>query len=294
MGTIHVSEMTRVWRMSCRNRLALVGLTAVILVCLLTVLGPQVAPYDPAEQNVRRSVRPPSAENWLGTDQWGRDILSRIIVGSRMSLSVGVVSVVILTTIGVAIGTVAGYKRQFDGPLMRFVDIMMSIPRFFLLLTIVALFRSSLLNTMLVIGLTSWMGKARLVRGQFLSLREKEFIKAAHCLGLPGWRIVIHHLLPNTLPVVIVQAMLSMSQAILIESSLCYLGLGAPPPTPGWGGMFSQGRDYMRQAPWGTFFSWAGHLCHRHGFQPFGRRIARCVEPSSARSSRIARKHKTW
>lgn len=134
-----------------------------------------------------------------------------------MSLSVGVVSVVILTTIEVAIGTVAGYKRQFDGPLMRFVDIMMSIPRFFLLLTVVALFGSSLLNTMLVIGLTSWMGTARLVRGQFLSLREKEFIEAAHCLGLPGWRIVIHHLLPNTLPVVIVQATLSILKSSLRE-----------------------------------------------------------------------------
>ncbi|MFZ5916482.1 MAG: ABC transporter permease [Chloroflexota bacterium] len=252
--TRHIGETLRLWRAFRRNRLALAGLMTVLLICLVAILGPRIAPYDYAEQNVRNCVCPPNAENLLGTDQWGRDILSRIIVGSRVSLSVGIVSVLILITIGVAIGAVAGYNRQLDGPLMRFVDMMMSIPGFFLLLTIVALFGPSLLNTMLVIGLTSWMGTARLVRGQFLSLREKEFVEAARCVGVPGWRIVARHLLPNTLAVIIVQATLFMSQAILIESSLSYLGLGAQPPTPSWGGMLSQGRDYMRQAPWGTLF----------------------------------------
>jgi peptide/nickel transport system permease protein len=252
--TQHVGETLRVWRSFRRSRLALIGLIAVLLICLVAILAPLVAPYDYAEQNVRNCVCPPNSENLLGTDQWGRDILSRIIVGSRVSLSVGVVSVLILITIGVAVGAVAGYNRHLDGPLMRFVDIMMSIPGFFLLLTIVALFGPSLLNTMLVIGMTSWMGTARLVRGQFLSLREKEFIEAARCVGVPSWRIIARHLLPNTLAVIIVQATLFMSQAILIESSLSYLGLGAQPPTPSWGGMLSQGRDYMRQAPWGTLF----------------------------------------
>ncbi|MGD2040028.1 MAG: ABC transporter permease [Anaerolineae bacterium] len=252
--TRHVSETVRIWRMFRRNRLALVGLAAATIICLAAIFAPYIAPYDYAEQNMRNTIAPPSTENWLGTDQWGRDILSRIIVGSRVSLSVGIVSVVILIIIGVAIGAVAGYNRHLDGPLMRFVDIMMSIPGFFLLLTIVALFGPSLFNTMLVIGLTSWMGTARLVRGQFLSLREKEFIEAAHCVGVPAWRVITHHLLPNTLAVIIVQATLFMSQAILIESSLSYLGLGAQPPTPSWGGMLFQGRDYMRQAPWGTLF----------------------------------------
>jgi peptide/nickel transport system permease protein len=254
VSTTHVSETLRVWRMFRRNRLALIGLAAVLLICVVSVVGEQIAPHDYAVQNVRKAVHPPDGENWLGTDQWGRDILSRIIVGTRVSLSVGVVSVLILITIGVALGAVAGYNRQMDGPLMRFVDIMMSIPGFFLLLTIVALFGPSLLNTMLVIGLTSWMGTARLVRGQFLSLREKEFIEAARCLGIPNWQIIAKHLLPNTMAVIIVQATLFMSQAILIESSLSYLGLGAQPPTPSWGGMLYQGRDYMRQAPWGTIF----------------------------------------
>jgi peptide/nickel transport system permease protein len=237
-----------------RNRLALVGLVVVVVILFVAVFGEQIAPFDYAEQNVRNSVSPPTGQNWLGTDQWGRDIFSRIIVGTRVSLSVGAVSVLILILIGVMVGAIAGYYRHLDGPLMRFVDIMMSIPGFFLLLTIVALFGPSLFNTMLVIGLTSWMGTARLVRGQFLSLREKEFVEAARSIGVPSWRIITRHLLPNTMAVIIVQATLFMSTAILIESSLSYLGLGAQPPTPSWGGMLFHGRDYMRQAPWGTIF----------------------------------------
>ncbi len=252
--TEHRGEFSRTWRMFRRNRLALAGLGTVVAICLITVFALQVAPYDYAAQDVRDTVKPPNEVHWLGTDQWGRDILSRIIVGSRVSLSVGIVSVVILITIGVSVGAVAGYNRRLDGPLMRFVDMMMSIPGFFLLLTIVAMFGPSLMNTMLVIGLTSWMGTARLVRGQFLSLREKEFVEAARCIGVPVRRIITHHLLPNTMAVIIVQATLFMSQAILIESSLSYLGLGAQPPTPSWGGMLNQGRDYMRQAPWGMLF----------------------------------------
>jgi peptide/nickel transport system permease protein len=253
-GTEHTSETLRVWRMFRRNRLALVGLAIVIIMVAIAILGERIAPYDYAVQDMRNTISPPSSQNWLGTDQWGRDIFSRILVGSRVSLSVGIVAVAILMVIGVAVGAIAGYNRHLDGPLMRFVDIMMSIPGFFLLLTIVALFGPSLFNTMLVIGLTSWMGTARLVRGQFLSLREKEFIEAARCIGVPDWRIITRHLLPNTMAVIIVQATLFMSVAILIESSLSYLGLGAQPPTPSWGGMLFQGRDYMRQAPWGTIF----------------------------------------
>lgn len=253
-STQHRGEFSRIWQTFRRNRLALIGMVAAVIICLMAVVATRVAPYDYAEQNVRNTVKAPSAEHWMGTDQWGRDILSRVIVGSRVSLAVGIVSVVILIIIGVAVGAISGYNRRLDGPLMRFVDIMMSIPGFFLLLTIVALFGPSLMNTMLVIGLTSWMGTARLVRGQFLSLREKEFVEAARCTGVPSWRIVTHHLLPNTMAVIIVQATLFMSQAILIESSLSYLGLGAQPPTPSWGGMLNQGRDYMRQAPWGMLF----------------------------------------
>ena len=252
--TEYVSETTRIWRNFRRHRLAFAGMITIILLCLLAIVSSYIVPYDPTEQNVRNSLASPGPEHWFGTDQWGRDNFSRVVVGSRVSLSVGVVAVAILISIGVLIGAVAGYNRKLDGPLMRFVDMMMSIPQFFLLLTIVALFGPSLFMTMLVIGLTGWMGTARLVRGEFLALREKEFVEAARCLGLSGRRIITHHLLPNTLAVIIVQASIYMSQAILIESSLSYLGLGVQPPTPSWGVMLSQGKDYMRHGWWGTVY----------------------------------------
>ena len=252
--TEYVSETTRVWRNFRRHRLAFAGMITIILLCLLAIVSSYIVPYDPTEQNVRNSLASPGPEHWFGTDQWGRDNFSRVVVGSRVSLSVGVVAVAILISIGVLIGAIAGYNRKLDGPLMRFVDMMMSIPQFFLLLTIVALFGPSLFMTMLVIGLTGWMGTARLVRGEFLALREKEFVEAARCLGLSGRRIITHHLLPNTLAVIIVQASIYMSQAILIESSLSYLGLGVQPPTPSWGVMLSQGKDYMRHGWWGTVY----------------------------------------
>ena len=254
ISPVYASEKTRIWRMFRRNRLAVVALIFVVILCLLAVVSPWVVPYDPAEQNVRNSLQPPSADHWFGTDQWGRDIFSRVVVGSRVSLAVGLVAVAILITVGVLVGSLAGYYRRLDGPLMRFVDMIMSIPGFFLLLTIVALFGPSLFNTMLIIGLISWMGTARLVRGQMLSLREKEFVEAARSIGVPNNKIITRHLLANTMAIIIVQATLFMAQAILIESSLSYLGLGAQPPTPSWGVMLSQGRDYMRQGWWGTVF----------------------------------------
>jgi peptide/nickel transport system permease protein len=277
------SEYSRVWRVFRRNRLALVGLAAVLLILLVTLFAPQIAPHDPAVQNVRRSLQSPSLEHPFGTDQWGRDIFSRVIVGSRVSLSVGLVAVSILISIGVFIGATAGYYRRLDGPLMRFVDLMMSIPTFFLLLTVVALFGPSLTNTMVVIGLVSWMGTARLVRGQFLSLREQEFIEAARCVGVPNWRIITRHMLPNTAAVIIVQATLYMSIAILIESALSYLGLGAQPPTPSWGNMLSQGRDYMRQAWWGTVFPGLAIFVTVMAFNLVGDGLRDALDPRASR-----------
>lgn len=272
--------MTRdIWRMFRLNPLALIGLVIVILLGLVAVLGPLIAPYDPAAQDVRNSLKPPSSEHWFGTDQWGRDILSRVIVGSRVSLSVGVVAVAILISIGTIIGALAGYYSLLDGPLMRFVDIMLSIPGFFLLLAIVALYGPSLLNTMLVIGLTRWSGTARLVRGQILSLREEQFVEAARSVGVPGWRIITHHLLPNALPVIIVQATLYMSNAILIESSLSYLGLGAQPPTPSWGNILFQGRDFIWQAWWNTVFPGLAIFATVMGFALLGDGLRDALDP---------------
>jgi peptide/nickel transport system permease protein len=200
-------------------------------------------------------LQPPSAEHWLGTDSFGRDLWTRILYGGRVSLAVGLAAVAILTTIGVIVGALAGfYGGLIDAILMRFVDVMLSVPNFFLLLAVVALFGPSLRNTMLVIGLTSWMATARLVRGQFLAERQKDYILGARSIGAPNRRIILRHLLPNSLAVIIVYATLWIAFAVILEASLSYLGLGAQPPTSSWGNMLREGRRYMREAWWVTAF----------------------------------------
>ncbi len=244
------------WRRFARNRLAVLALLIIVVVSLAAVFAPVLAPFDPAAQQTSLSLRPPlTPEHVLGTDQYGRDILSRLLFGARVSLSVGLVAVAILITVGTVLGALAGYYGgAVDTGIMRFVDVMLSIPQFFLLLAVVAVFGPSLPMTMLVIGFTSWMGTARLVRGQFLSLRAKEFVTAARVVGASDSRIILRHLLINTLPVIIIQAALSLSFAILIEASLSYLGLGAQPPTASWGNMLSDGKNFMRTAWWLTVF----------------------------------------
>src|SRR5690606_10957341 len=194
----------------------------ITILVVVAIFAPLLAPYDPTEQDLSRALTAPNRDHLMGTDDLGRDILSRVIVGSRVSLAVAFVAVAILIAIGTAVGVVAGYYHALDGPIMRIVDVLMAIPTIFLILTIVALFGPGLWNTMLVIGLTSWMGTARLVRGQFLALREKEFIEASRAVGTPDWRIITHHMIPNTMSVIIVQATLFISSAIITESLLSY------------------------------------------------------------------------
>ncbi len=249
-----VSQRALIWRAFRRHTLATVGLVIILALVVIAILAPALAPYDATEQDLMNSLMPPSRDHLMGTDDLGRDTFSRVLLGSRVSLSVAFVSVAILITIGVLVGIVAGYYQAFDGPLMRFIDLLMSIPNTFLILTIVALFGPGLRNTMLVIGLTSWMGTARLVRGQFLSLREKEFVEAARAVGASNSRIIFRHMLPNILSVVIVQATLFVAFTVIVESTLSYLGLGVQPPAPSWGNMLSSGRNFIQQAWWMTVF----------------------------------------
>jgi len=243
-----------IWRAFRRHALATFGLVIIVVLIVTAIFGPMLTPYDPAEQDLMSSLMPPSREHIMGTDDLGRDTFSRVIAGSRVSLSIAVVSVAILITIGVLTGILAGYYRAFDGPIMRFIDLMMSIPNTFLILTIVALFGPGLRNTMLVIGLTSWMGTSRLVRGQFLSLREKEFVEAARAVGASNGRIIFRHMLPNIISLVIVQATLFVAFTVILESALSYLGLGVQPPAPSWGNMLSSGRNFIQNAWWMTVF----------------------------------------
>ncbi|MFN8497962.1 MAG: ABC transporter permease [Anaerolineae bacterium] len=269
------------WRRLARNRLALLALAIIVLVTGAAIFAPLLAPFDPAAQETSLSLRPPlTSEHLLGTDQYGRDVLSRLLFGARVSLSVGLVAVIILIVLGAVFGAVAGYYGgNVDSGIMRFVDVMLSIPQFFLLLAVVAVFGPSLPMTMLIIGLTSWMGTARLVRGQFLSLRVKEFVTAAKVVGASDVRIIHRHLLVNTMPVIIIQAALSLSFAILVEASLSYLGLGAQPPTASWGNMLSDGKNFMRTSWWLTVFPGLAVFLTVLAFNVLGDALREALDP---------------
>ncbi len=244
------------WRELRRRPLAVVGGAVTILLYLVAIFAPWLAPYSPNAIHPLAVLQPPGPQHLLGTDNFGRDLLSRLIFGARSSLFVGFVAVAIIIVVGVTLGAISGYLGgAVDMLIMRVVDVFLSIPTFFLLLTVVAVFGQGLLQTMIVIGLTSWMSTARLVRGQFLALRDSDFAVAARALGGGGRQVVMRHLLPNTMAVIIVQATLYLSYAVLIESSLSYLGLGVQPPTASWGNILAQGQQVMLQDPYMTTFA---------------------------------------
>jgi peptide/nickel transport system permease protein len=237
--------MSDVARRFGKNRLGVVSLSVFVLIVLVALAAPHLAPYNPDTIHLGQRLRAPSLAHLLGTDSYGRDVLSRVIYGARVSLEVGFVAGAISLVLGVALGAAAAYfGGAVDLWLVRFFDVFMSLPALFLILVIVALFGSSALHTMVVIGLVSWPPTARIVRSEVLSLRRRDFAEAARAQGAGPVRIILRHMLPNALPSVIVQGTLFVAQAILIESGLSYLGLGVQPPTPSWGNMLVDGRTY--------------------------------------------------
>lgn len=235
------------------NRLAVVGALTLAVLAVIAIAARWVAPHDPLQVNLPDALLAPCRAYPLGTDQLGRDVLSRLIYGTRISLLIGFIAVGIAVSIGTAVGALAGfYGGWLDAVLMRFVDTMLSIPTIFLLLAIIAIIGPSIELIMVVIGLTSWMGVARLVRAEILSLKEREFVLAAHVLGASSWRVITKHLLPNAIGPVLVSATLGVGGAILSESVLSYLGLGVQPPTPSWGNILNEGRIALGVAWWLT------------------------------------------
>jgi len=240
-----------------RNRFALAGTIVLLLLGIIAVGAPWIAPYDPLEIRLLDALLPPSFAHWMGTDQLGRDVLSRLMYGARISLLIGFIAVGIAVVIGTTIGALAGYYGgRVDGALMRFVDTMLCFPDIFLLLAVIAILGPSIYNIMVIVGLTSWMGVARLVRAELLSLREREFVLAARVLGASTWRLITRHLLPNAMAPVMVAATLGVGGAILTESALSFLGLGVQPPTPSWGNILNEGRIALGVAWWLTV--WPG------------------------------------
>ncbi len=246
------------WRRFRKHRQAMAGLALVGLLGAAALLTPYLAPYDPAAQAediVAGRYLAPSVAHPMGTDRFGRDVLSRVLFGARVSLSIGFLAVAIAMTLGTAVGAVAGYvKGWWDTLSMRFVDLLLSFPRLVLLITVVALFEPSIALVTLVLGLTGWMGTSRIVRGEVLSVREREFVQAARALGFGDRRILLRHVLPNVLSPVIVAATLGIGNTVLAEAALSFLGLGVQPPTASWGSMVAAGRDVMLEAWWITLF----------------------------------------
>jgi len=243
------------WQRFRRNRVALLGLGFLVAIHLAALAAPVAALYPPEKIDLARSMEVFSSEHWLGTDENGRDVLSRLLYGARISLVVGLVAVAIAAMVGMLVGGVSGYFGGLtDTFTMRATDAFLAIPTFFLLLTVLTLFGSSLLNIVLVIGLTSWMSVARIVRGEVLRQREMEFVTAARVLGATDLRIMLWHILPQTVPSLIVSSTLGVAFAILTESSLSYLGLGVQPPLPSWGNMLTASQSYVWSAPRLVFY----------------------------------------
>ena len=268
------------WMRLWRNRLAISGLALVLGLCAAALLAHWLAPYDPDFIDLKQVLMPPSPAHLLGTDTLGRDVLSRIIFGARVSLLVGFVAVGIATLIGVLVGALAGYYGGvLDQILMRLVDLMLCFPTIFLILAVIAVLGPSIWNIMAVIGLTSWMGVARLVRAEFLSLREREFVVAARALGASDARLIWRHLLPNALTPVMVSATLGVAGAILVESSLSFLGLGVQPPTPSWGNMLTMGKDNIEIAWWLSVFPGLAILVTVMSYNLLGEGIREAIDP---------------
>jgi peptide/nickel transport system permease protein len=247
------SMTRRVLRRFSRHRLAVFGAVVIIILTLVAVFAPFVAGQDPYRQDYSALKEPPSREHLLGTDALGRDVWARLVYATRVSLSVGLVAVAIYTLIGTILGSIAGYYGgMVDALIMRLTDIVMCFPLLIIIITVVALVGASLFNIMAVIGLIAWPSICRLVRGQFLSLREQDFVMAANCLGVPSRRVITSHLLPNCVGPITVAATFGMAGAILTEASLSFLGLGVPPPEPSWGQMLTDAQklSVLAGMPW--------------------------------------------
>jgi peptide/nickel transport system permease protein len=263
-----------------RNRMALAGAAMIVLLALVALAAPALSPHDPLAQDVTNRLKPPSAAHWAGTDDLGRDVFSRLVAGTRVSLSVGILSVAIALAIGTAVGLLAGYYgRWADALLMRLVDVLLCFPTIFLILMVIAFLEPNILNVMAVIGLTSWMGLARLVRGECLSLRERDFILAARGLSLSAPRILTFHLLPNVVSPVIVAATLGVGGAVLTESALSFLGLGVQPPTASWGNILTLGKDYIHIAWWLSVFPGLSILVTVLAFNLLGEGLRDVLDP---------------
>lgn len=263
-----------------KNPLFLAGFIIVFSMAILAVFAPIIVPYAPDAVDVTRAYLEPSSVHLMGTDQLGRDVFSRMVYGARISLLVGIVAVGISTFVGVLLGALSGYYGgKIDAFIMRFVDIMLCFPSFFLILAVIAFLDPSIFNIMAVIGLTSWMGVARLVRAEFLSIKQQEYLLAAKLQGLKDSVLILKHILPNAMAPVFVSATLGVAGAILVESGLSFLGIGVQPPTPSWGNILTDGKAAIDFAWWLSVFPGLAILVTVLGYNLLGEALRDILDP---------------
>ncbi|BBW98695.1 nickel transporter permease [Geobacillus icigianus] len=278
--TESVSLWKEAWRRFRKNKIALVGAGIVFFFILVAILAPWLAPYDYKDQQLAERLQPPSSAHWFGTDDFGRDIFSRIVYGARISLWVGFFSVLGSVIVGSLLGIIAGYYgRWIDGIISRLFDILLAFPSILLAIGIVAVLGPSLQNALIAIAVINVPNFGRLIRSRVLSIKQEEYITAAKAIGMSDWRILIHHILPNSLAPIIVQGTLAIATAIIEAAALGFLGLGAQPPTPEWGKMLSDAKEFLTQAPWTMIFPGLAIMLTVLGFNLMGDGLRDALDP---------------
>ena len=272
--------MKNILKKLIKNKFAMIGLTTIILLILVSVFAPVISPYTPSQQNIFERLQPPSLTHIFGTDDLGRDVFTRMIFGARISLSVGFISVFIILVIGTFLGIISGYYGgKIDYIIMRFTDIVLCFPTFFLIILVIAFIEPNIYNVMIVIGVTSWPGLARLVRAEVLSLKEREFILVSKMMAISNIKIFFVHILPNIISPLMVYSSLAIGGAILTESALSFLGLGVQPPMPSWGQILTSGKDYIYMAWWLSLFPGIAILITVLAFNLVGEAIRDIFDP---------------
>jgi len=269
-----------IFQQFAKNKLAVAGLITVLILFAVAIFAPFLTHHSPTAYDLDAILVPPSASHLLGTDEEGRDVMARMIFGTRISLSVGFVSVFLYVAIGVILGALAGYFGGWvDMVISRAIEIMICFPTFFLILAVLAFIGPSLYNIMAVIGLTSWPGIARLVRGEFLKLRKQDFVTAGRTVGAGSMRLIFKHILPNSMAPVLVSATFGIASSILVESSLSFLGFGVQPPTASWGEILSQSRDFMDIAWWLAIFPGLAIFINITAYNLVGEGLRDAIDP---------------
>ncbi|MBR3627583.1 MAG: ABC transporter permease [Elusimicrobia bacterium] len=262
------------------NKFAVIGLSIILLLIFVALFAPVISPYTPSQQNVFERLQSPSLNHFFGTDDLGRDVFTRMIFGARISLAVGFISVFIILVIGTFLGIISGYYGgKIDYIIMRFTDIVLCFPTFFLIILVIAFIEPNIYNVMIVIGVTSWPGLARLVRAEVLSLKEREFILVSKMMAISNIKIFFVHILPNIISPLMVYSSLAIGGAILTESALSFLGLGVQPPTPSWGQILTSGKDYIYMAWWLSLFPGIAILVTVLAFNLVGEAVRDIFDP---------------